>query len=76
MLEKHNQMLVELLSKLHPSGALASDDLRSLTKVRGASLLMCTLFIVICQLFSFTHYFCDHNTPWQLQENIKRKISD
>ena len=38
MLEKHNHMLVELLTKLHPAGSLARDDLRSLTKASGAPL--------------------------------------
>ncbi len=37
MLEKHNHMLVELLTKLHPAGSLARDDLRSLTKASRPS---------------------------------------
>jgi hypothetical protein len=34
MLENHNRMLVELLSKQHPSGSLAADKLQSLMKVQ------------------------------------------
>jgi hypothetical protein len=41
MLEKHNRMLVELLSRQHPSGSLAADDLRSLMKVQRSTLLQC-----------------------------------
>ena len=33
MLEKHNRMLVELLSKQHPSGSLTAADVHSLMKV-------------------------------------------
>ena len=34
MLEKHNRMLVELLSRQHPSGSLAASDVHALIKVR------------------------------------------
>lgn len=34
MLEKHNRMLVELLSRQHPSGSLAASDVHALMKVR------------------------------------------
>lgn len=33
MLEKHNRMLVELLSKQQPSGSLTAADVHSLMKV-------------------------------------------
>jgi hypothetical protein len=63
MLEKHNQMLVELLSKLHPSGSLAADDLRSLTKARARAQVE-RLSFRACNIFI------------QLQESIKKKISN
>jgi hypothetical protein len=47
MLEKHNQMLVELLSKLHPSGSLAADDWKSLAQARESMLFLCASFVVL-----------------------------
>ncbi len=55
MLEKHNRMLVDLLSRQHPSGSLAADDLRSLMKVHystvtcilgSGSVLPCSFFLL------------------------------
>ncbi len=50
MLEKHNRMLVELLSTQHPAGSLAPDALRSLMKVL---LPVLRVFLRFMQLSSF-----------------------
>jgi hypothetical protein len=59
MLAKHNSMLVDLLSKLHPSGSLATNDLLSLTKVHEMAVSMCCSFftsgcVIHDQSLSFT----------------------
>ncbi len=64
MLEKHNRMLVELLSRQHPSGSLAASDVHALMKVRHT-----VGFVTVCIRVPYL-------SQLQIQDSIKQKILD